>query len=106
MIEDILMICYDLFGIVHMYIFYLKTGYEANFVIKENYGNMQKTAEQRIFIVEQFILTGSRTLVIRAFANTFRENIHLKTVDRVIKKWRSKRRKIRKILGIEDSGGM
>ena len=34
--------------------------------------------------------TGSRNLVRRAFAATFRENINLKTVDRVVKKWNSK----------------
>ena len=51
---------------------------------------MQKTHEQRIFIVEQFISTGSRTSVRRAFEAKFRENIDLKTVDRVVKKWKSK----------------
>ena len=51
---------------------------------------MQKTPEQRIFIVEQYILTGSRILVRRAIANQFRENIDVKTVDRVIEKWRRK----------------
>ena len=50
---------------------------------------MQKTPEQRIFIVEQFISTGSRTLMKRAFEVTFRESIDLKTVDRVVKKWKS-----------------
>ena len=51
---------------------------------------MQKTPEQRIFIVEQFISTGSRTLVKRAFEVTFRENIDLKTVDRVVKNGKAK----------------
>ena len=49
---------------------------------------MQKTPEQRIFIVEQYILTGSRISVRRAFANQLRENIDMKTVDRVMEKWR------------------
>ena len=48
---------------------------------------MQKTPEQRIFIVEQYILTGSRISVRMAFANQFRENIDVKTVDRVMQKW-------------------
>ena len=51
---------------------------------------MQKTPEQRIFIVEQYILTGSRISVRRAFANQFRKNIDVKTVDRVMEKWRRK----------------
>ena len=48
---------------------------------------MQKTPEQSIFIVEQYILTGSRISVRWAFANQFKENIDVKTVDRVRKKW-------------------
>ena len=44
---------------------------------------MQKTPEQ-------YILTGSRILVRRAFENQFRENIDVKTVDRVMEKWRRK----------------
>ena len=51
---------------------------------------MHKTPEQRIFIVEQHIFTGSRISVRRAFANQFRENIDVKTVDRVMEKWRRK----------------
>ena len=42
---------------------------------------MKKTPEPRIFIVEQYILTGSRISVRRAFANQFRENIAVKTID-------------------------
>ena len=49
---------------------------------------MQKTPEHRIFIVEQYILTGSRISVRRSFANQFRENIDVKTVNRVMEKWR------------------
>ena len=45
---------------------------------------MQKNNEQRIFIVEQYLLTGVR----RAFANKFRENVDVKTVHRVMEKWR------------------
>ena len=41
---------------------------------------MQKNNEQRIFIVEQYLLTGSRISVGRAFANKFRENVDVKTV--------------------------
>ena len=52
---------------------------------------MQKTHEQRIFIVEQSISTGSRTSVRRAFEAKFRENIDLKTVDRVVKKMEKQR---------------
>ena len=51
---------------------------------------MQKNREQRIFIVEQYLLTRSRISVRRAFANQFRENIDVKTVDRVMEKWRRK----------------
>ena len=51
---------------------------------------MQKTPGERIFIVEQYILTRSRISVRRAFANQFRENIVVKTVDRVMEKWRRK----------------
>ena len=51
---------------------------------------MQKTPEQRIFIVEQYILTVSRISVRRAFANQFRKNIDVKTEDRVMEKWRRK----------------
>ena len=51
---------------------------------------MQKTPEQRIFIAEQYILTGSLFSVRIAFANQFRENIDVKTVDRVMEKWRRK----------------
>ena len=51
---------------------------------------MQKTPEQHIFIVEQYILTLSRISVRRAFANQFRENIDVKTEDRVMEKWRRK----------------
>ena len=39
---------------------------------------------------EQYILTRSRILVRRAFENQFRENIDVKTVDRVMEKWRRK----------------
>ena len=51
---------------------------------------MQKNREQRIFIVEQYLLTGARISVRRAFANQFRENIDVKTVDRVMEMWRRK----------------
>ena len=51
---------------------------------------MQKNREQRIFIVEQYLLTGSRIPVRRAFANQFRENVDVKSVDRVVEKWRRK----------------
>ena len=51
---------------------------------------MQKNREQRIFIVEQYLLTGSRISVRRAFANQFRGNIDVKTVDGVMEKWRRK----------------
>ena len=51
---------------------------------------MQKSPEQRIFIVEQYILTVSRISVRRGFANQFRENIDVKTEDRVMEKWRRK----------------
>lgn len=51
---------------------------------------MQKNQEQRIFIVEQYLLTGSRISVRRAFAIKFREYIDVKTVDRVMEKWRRK----------------
>ena len=51
---------------------------------------MQKTSEQRIFIVEQYILTGCRISVRRAFSSQFRENIDMKIVDRVMEKWRRK----------------
>ena len=53
---------------------------------------MQRTPEQRIFIVEQYILTGSRISVIRAFASQFRENIDVKTVDSVMEKRNEKER--------------
>ena len=49
---------------------------------------MQKNNEHRIFIVEQYLLTGSRISVRRAFANKFRENVDVKTVHRVMEKWR------------------
>ena len=52
------------------------------------YGIMQKNNEQRIFIVEQYLLTGSRISVRRAFANKFRENVDVRTVHRVMEKWR------------------
>ena len=35
---------------------------------------MQKNNEQRIFIVEQYLLTGSRISVRRAFANKLHRN--------------------------------
>ena len=56
-----------------------------------NFRTMKKTPEPRIFIVEQYILTGSRISVRKAFANQFRENIDVKTIDRVMEKWRRKR---------------
>ena len=48
---------------------------------------MQKNNEQRIFIVVQYLLTGSRISVRKAFANEFRENVDVKTVHRVMEKW-------------------
>ena len=79
----------NLFSIMHLYILYLEPGCDTKFIRKQIHPNMQKTPEQRIFIVEQFISTGSRTLVKRAFEVTLRESIDLKTVDRVVKKWKS-----------------
>ena len=57
---------------IHTYILYLKPGFETKFIRKQIHilkENMQKTHEQRIVIVEEFISTGSQTSVI-AFAIT------------------------------------
>ena len=49
----------------------------------------QLTITQRGFIVEQFYSNKSRNKVKRVFANEYDLNINIKTVGKVVSKWRA-----------------
>ena len=56
---------------------------------KEIFETSQHTSVERVFIVEQYYSNKSLTRLKRAFASKYNLNINIKTVSKVVGKWRA-----------------